>query len=539
MKKAFTGGIALVLLVPLLVVFLVFAGAECDPAAGAPGDDSGDGKTVDPDDIPVDSIGPYERDPQLKHAAIIMNAAADAGLSKRAQIIGVMTAIGESTLINVGHGDSAGPDSRGLFQQRSQGWGTEDQRMDPYTAATGFYGTGDHATADGLTDIDGWESMELTLAANKVQRNADPYHYAQHEDIAREIVDTLADVPLTDDNAAAAARLTAPAAAGLINPAAATVPLASGNYDDDVYDRLKDSLGPVKPHVLESTTVIATVTGHEPGDIGGYREGGSRDPNGHPAGLAVDFMVPLTDEGKAQGDKVAQYAIDNAEHLNVKYVIWYQRIWNIGRDTDWRPMEDRGSDTQNHLDHPHISFEATPAGDPRDADDAPSLPGGEGTNPECEAEAGGDGNYPPGENEPGPWGGHDNGRIPREELKEIPWASHESLRTDAAEQLIDMNSAYREEHGFDLFITDAYRTYEEQEHLYNTKPPGYAAKPGTSKHGWALAVDISTAGEGFDSSVYKWLAKNAGRYGYKNPEWAQPGGSAPEAWHWEFWGVKE
>jgi hypothetical protein len=84
----------------------------------------------------------------------------------------------ESKLRNIDHGDQAGPDSRGLFQQRpSQGWGTEEQIMDPFYATNAFY--------DALVKIPGYESMEITDAAQRVQRSAFPTAYAQHEQMGR------------------------------------------------------------------------------------------------------------------------------------------------------------------------------------------------------------------------------------------------------------------------------------------------------------------------------------------------------------------
>lgn len=521
MGKIYAVSGVIVLLIPLLVVILV-AGSGCDPAS-ASGSDSASGQTVDPDDIPVDNVGPYGKD-QLVNAAIIMNAAADADLSKQAQIIGVMTAIGESTLQNVEHGDAAGPDSRGLFQQRAQGWGTEEQRLDPYLAAQAFYGVSDHAEAPGLVDIDGWEHLELTIAINRVQRNADPYHYEPYEDDARDIVAALADVPLAQG---ALGMSVASAGAG------ADALAGAGRSEVTEADL---SVGPVKDHVLQAALVMANVfqsQGLEPGDIGGYRSSGSRDPNGHPAGLALDFMVPLDDDGKALGDAISQYAIDNADHLNVKYIIWYQRIYHIDRPgSGWQAMDDRGSATQNHLDHPHISFTAEATGNPEDAEDAPAMPGGSVEAPECEAPEGEAGDYPDGG--PGPWGGHENGRIPEDELRVIPWAPREFLRADATEQLIEMNNAFKDEFGTDIAITDAYRPIAEQEHLYRTKPPGMAAKPGTSIHGWALAVDLGSGINSFGTPQHEWMQRNAGDYGWVHPEWASQGGSTPEAWHWEF-----
>lgn len=72
--------------------------------------------------------------------------------------------------------------------------------------------------------------------------------------------------------------------------------------------------------------------------------------------LAADFMVH-TDMGK--GDAVAQYLVDNASRFRVEYVIWNQRIY-LPSSGSWRAMEDRGSPTANHVDHPHVSF--LPAG---------------------------------------------------------------------------------------------------------------------------------------------------------------------------------
>ncbi len=84
--------------------------------------------------------------------------------------------------------------------------------------------------------------------------------------------------------------------------------------------------------------------------IGGYRPGGGD----HSAGLALDVMVG---RNKVLGDRVARWTQANARALNVKYVIWYQRIWTPGQSSDgWRRMSDRGGATANHIDHVHISF---------------------------------------------------------------------------------------------------------------------------------------------------------------------------------------
>ena len=66
---------------------------------------------------------------------------------------------------------------------------------------------------------------------------------------------------------------------------------------------------------------------------------------------------------------------------------------------------------------------------------------------------------------------------------------------------------------------------------------GMAAVPGTSNHGWGKAIDFSTNGSmTFSSPAYQWMKANAWKFGWNHPAWAEPGGSAPEPWHWEWVG---
>jgi hypothetical protein len=121
---------------------------------------------------------------QAANAALITAVAVRRGLPPRAASIALATAMQESKLRNIEHGDQAGPDSRGLFQQRpSQGWGTEEQVMDPYYSSGAFY--------DALVKIPGYESLEITAAAQRVQRSAYPQAYAQHEDMGRAFASAL------------------------------------------------------------------------------------------------------------------------------------------------------------------------------------------------------------------------------------------------------------------------------------------------------------------------------------------------------------
>jgi hypothetical protein len=125
-----------------------------------------------------------------------------------------------------------------------------------------------------------------------------------------------------------------------------------------------------------------------------------------------------------------------------------------------------------------------------------------------------------------------NGQIPSSVLCGLSWAG-EQLRCDAAAALEDLNSAFRATFGRNLEVTDGYRSYSEQVAVAATRG-GLAAVPGTSNHGWGQAVDLSGGIESFGTAEYNWMAANAGAYGWEHPFWAEPGGSKPEPWHWEY-----
>ena len=87
----------------------------------------------------------------------------------------------------------------------------------------------------------------------------------------------------------------------------------------------------------------------------GYRPGDSGD---HGKGLAIDFMVPVS---SALGDQIADYAIQNMATRGINYIIWKQRFYapypsKYGPAYTWNPMPDRGSITENHYDHVHVSM---------------------------------------------------------------------------------------------------------------------------------------------------------------------------------------
>jgi surface antigen len=149
------------------------------------------GATVETAGIPTTAIDGYSG-VQLQNAAAIMNAADSQGLDLQAQLIGVMTAMGESGLNVLDRGDTAGPDSRGLFQQRGN-WGTLAERMNPTDTATLFF--------QKLKTIPGWQSLDPSIAAHDVQGNADPTFYTPYFSKAQDVVGKLGGIS-TDCTAA-------------------------------------------------------------------------------------------------------------------------------------------------------------------------------------------------------------------------------------------------------------------------------------------------------------------------------------------------
>jgi hypothetical protein len=131
------------------------------------------------------------------------------------------------------------------------------------------------------------------------------------------------------------------------------------------------------------------------------------------------------------------------------------------------------------------------------------------------------------------WGGYSNGMIPTDALCHLASGSGQSLRCDAAVAFRLLDAAYRAEFGRPIAITDSYRSLAEQQSLFAAKP-NLAAVPGTSNHGWGLAVDLAGGIERFGTPEYQWMVANAPRFGWMHPDWARQGGGRPEPWHFEF-----
>ncbi|MFE7406848.1 D-alanyl-D-alanine carboxypeptidase family protein [Isoptericola sp. NPDC057559] len=125
-----------------------------------------------------------------------------------------------------------------------------------------------------------------------------------------------------------------------------------------------------------------------------------------------------------------------------------------------------------------------------------------------------------------------NGQLADHSLCNI-WQDGEKLRADAAVALSGLNDAFRARFGRDLCLVASYRSLSTQYAVKASR--GYlAAQPGSSMHGWGLAVDL--CGQEYRTSdVYGWLWENGPAYGWENPPWAQRGGSGNyEPWHFEY-----
>jgi tetratricopeptide (TPR) repeat protein len=154
---------------------------------------------------------------------------------------------------------------------------------------------------------------------------------------------------------------------------------------------------------------------------------------------------------------------------------------------------------------------------------AGSLPGGHGiTGPVGDCHGGDVSAFP-------------NGRLPLALLCPVSGAPGKYLRADAAYAFDRLSSAYAQVFGAPICVTSAYRSFEDQVRVYAERP-GFAARPGTSNHGWGTAADLCGGIDSFSSRTHAWMLANAPLFGWYHPSWAEPTGSLPEPWHWEFGG---
>jgi hypothetical protein len=128
-----------------------------------------------------------------------------------------------------------------------------------------------------------------------------------------------------------------------------------------------------------------------------------------------------------------------------------------------------------------------------------------------------------------------NGRLPASALCPLWGTSGQMLRADAAAAFDQMSRAFALHFGEPICVTDSYRSFDEQVAVKAAKPD-LAAVPGTSNHGWAVALDLCGGVQVFGTAPHDWLRRNSLRFGWFLPMWAHPNGAKPEPWHWEYAG---
>ncbi|MFJ4535995.1 heavy metal transporter [Streptomyces tibetensis] len=255
----------------------------------------------------------YEFTPeQAVNAATITAVGTARGLPERAVTIALATALQESALRNIKHGDR---DSLGLFQQRpSQGWGTPKEIMDPTYSAGEFY--------DHLVKVPGYTRLPLTVAAQRVQRSGFPQAYAKHE----------------PDAALLAAALTGQSAATLTCDGRPAATRASG--PDGVRAALVRDFG---RDVL---------------DVAGAEVGGASRGTPTPSPSASDgtggrtVTLPVTPDSTSatgrgpglRGWQLAHWAVANASELHIARVTYAGREWVAGNTaSQWRTVTEKGT----------------------------------------------------------------------------------------------------------------------------------------------------------------------------------------------------
>ena len=265
---------------------------------------------------------------QAENASLIAAIAIERGLPARAVSIALATAYQESELYNIDYGDR---DSVGLFQQRpSQGWGSVPELLDPVYSTNAFY--------DALVQVDGYREMDITVAAQEVQRSAFPDAYADHEDDARALASALTgNSPET---------------------MWCEVPGDADEASDDLDEQGLVERAAVVRRDLEARFGTLSLGGFEPeGVSSGHMEGSA-----HYEGRAIDvFFRPINAENTQRGWAMATYLVANADRLDINTLIFDDRIWKAGSRsddgwTDYRVPSSSGGDVAilEHRDHVHV-----------------------------------------------------------------------------------------------------------------------------------------------------------------------------------------
>ncbi|EAP99063.1 hypothetical protein JNB_02805 [Janibacter sp. HTCC2649] len=128
-----------------------------------------------------------------------------------------------------------------------------------------------------------------------------------------------------------------------------------------------------------------------------------------------------------------------------------------------------------------------------------------------------------------------NGLFPASALCPLWQAPGEMLSPRAAAAFNAMSQAYAKQTGSPICVTDSYRSLSQQ-YITKAKRGRFAARPGTSRHGLGMALDLCGGIQNFGAPAHLWMKQNAPLYGWFHPSWAGPMQATPEPWHWEFAG---
>src|SRR4051794_37689746 len=217
--------------------------------------------------------------PQARNASLISAIAVHRGMPAHAATIALATALQESKLYNLRGGDR---DSLGLFQQRpSQGWGTQQQILDPVHATNAFY--------DALVRVDGYQTLPVTEAAQGVQRSGFPSAYAVYENDARAMASALTGF--------------SPGAFWCHLPEPSGSPAPAARRAVAVRRVLAPAFGPTEVRVATGSHV----------------------------------QVPVS--SRQHGWAVASYLVTHASALGITRIAYAGRAWEAGSNAGWRGIE--------------------------------------------------------------------------------------------------------------------------------------------------------------------------------------------------------
>ncbi|MEU9998450.1 hypothetical protein [Streptomyces sp. NPDC050848] len=230
---------------------------------------------------------------QAANAATISAVGTTRRMPERAVTIALATALQESALRNIQHGDR---DSLGLFQQRpSMGWGTPEQIMDPVYSSGKFY--------EGLAKVPGYSRLPLTVAAQKVQKSGFPQAYAKHE----------------PDAALLAAALTGRSAAAL---SCTTSKVDPGRPGDPAKVRAE------LVRAFGEKVAPKTTAGADAGGSSGRNAGGGTGAKGGAAPAVLSVPVVATPgTGARRGWELAHWAVARADDLRIAEVTYGGKVW--------------------------------------------------------------------------------------------------------------------------------------------------------------------------------------------------------------------